>query len=69
MNVAPPAIKQCSACGTQFECGAARDNCWCQNLPPLPATLIESAVDCRCPACLADALHTAEAAQLKQQAQ
>ena len=69
MTALPPAIKQCSVCGTQFECGAARDSCWCQDLPPLHATQIVSTEDCRCPACLADALDAAEDLQLNQQAQ
>lgn len=45
--------KQCSQCGAVFTCGARVDSCWCQNLPPLPASAVDASVDCRCPECLA----------------
>ncbi|MBM4227945.1 MAG: hypothetical protein FJ164_09390 [Gammaproteobacteria bacterium] len=45
--------KQCSQCGAAFICGARVDSCWCQNLPPLPASAVDASVDCRCPECLA----------------
>ena len=63
MSTAAPQIKQCSVCGTQFECGAQRERCWCQNLPPLRTDQLAINVDCRCPACLAELLRAAACLQ------
>jgi hypothetical protein len=45
--------KRCSRCGTAFGCGRQDPHCWCSELPPLPASALDGAIDCYCPACLA----------------
>lgn len=53
--------KNCSSCGEGFTCGAGRDaeRCWCEALPHLPLTAIESR-DCLCPKCLSDIIQSLE---------
>lgn len=48
-----PETKRCSRCGDSLSCGAKLASCWCQALPPLPASLLAPASDCYCPRCLA----------------
>jgi hypothetical protein len=51
-----PGENVCPACGNVFTCGmaAGAERCWCADLPPLPADLLDSAAaDCFCPTCLA----------------
>lgn len=45
--------KHCARCGTAFGCGRQDPACWCSALPPLPASALDGARDCYCPACLA----------------
>ena len=45
--------KHCARCGTAFGCGRQDPDCWCSALPPLPASALDGASDCYCPACLA----------------
>ena len=47
--------KRCSRCNAPFECGVEANACWCQQLPLLPASQLDSAADCLCPRCLATA--------------
>jgi hypothetical protein len=37
-----------------LQCGAKLDACWCQQLPPLPASLINDTSDCYCQRCLGE---------------
>ncbi len=48
--------KKCSVCGASFSCGdqAGKGKCWCDELPPLPVSLLASGGDCLCPQCLAN---------------
>jgi len=45
-------IKSCSACDSQFECGADNSTagCWCQQYPAIIPP--DSGAACLCPACL-----------------
>ncbi|MFT4063415.1 cysteine-rich CWC family protein [Paraburkholderia sp.] len=47
---------RCPRCGIAFDCcmrtGAA--NCWCRELPPLPADRLDPASTCLCPECLTE---------------
>lgn len=61
MNARPTEVKQCSTCGTQFECGARSDSCWCQQLPSLAPGQLNREVDCYCPSCLAELARAADA--------
>jgi len=47
--------KSCSACHTEFACGAKQDQpCWCDAFPAImPAEFTQ---DCRCLSCLAKAI-------------
>lgn len=48
--------KHCSDCNAPFSCNSGGDDspCWCSALPPLmPADFSQ---DCRCPACLSQAV-------------
>lgn len=48
-------VKQCSTCGTPFNCGDTLEGtkCWCNDFPPIfvPTTV----VDCLCPECFKQA--------------
>lgn len=55
--------KNCSNCGKEFHCGAAREtvtgteefSCWCTELPHV-GIVAASDQDCLCPECLAQAI-------------
>ena len=54
MSPAKSSQKQCSDCGTDFECGMGQDTpCWCSRefAPVMP--LPDSGADCYCTNCLA----------------
>lgn len=44
-------IKQCSTCGTPFNCGDTPQGskCWCNDFPPI--FVPTDVVDCLCPSC------------------
>lgn len=46
---------RCPRCGSAFDCGmrAPSDDCWCRQMPPLPADRLERSRGCLCPQCLA----------------
>jgi uncharacterized protein DUF5522 len=48
-------VKNCSTCGTTFNCGdtPSGSKCWCNNFPPIfqPSDVI----DCLCPSCFKNA--------------
>jgi hypothetical protein len=47
--------KNCSTCGTDFNCGLTESNggCWCNNFPAIFTMNLE--IDCLCPDCLKEA--------------
>ena len=48
-------VKNCSACGTPFNCGDTADGiaCWCNNFPPI--FVPTESVDCLCSKCFTTA--------------
>jgi len=55
---------RCPRCGVAFDCGRGSQpfDCWCANLPPLPAAAMltgAASAFCLCPDCYADALAAA----------
>lgn len=48
-------VKNCSSCGTAFNCGDSPDGnkCWCNDFPPI--FVPSEVVDCLCPNCFKNA--------------
>ncbi|ASV97543.1 cysteine-rich CWC family protein [Paraburkholderia aromaticivorans] len=46
---------RCPRCGNTFDCGkhAQPFECWCRQMPSLPADRLDPAGRCLCPECLA----------------
>ncbi|AXE90993.1 cysteine-rich CWC family protein [Paraburkholderia terricola] len=46
---------RCPRCGNAFDCGmhAQPSECWCREMPVLPADRLDPAGRCLCPECLA----------------
>ncbi|WP_175160482.1 cysteine-rich CWC family protein [Paraburkholderia fynbosensis] len=46
---------RCPRCGNAFDCGkhAQPFECWCREMPSLPADRLDPARPCLCPECLA----------------
>ncbi|OLL33585.1 hypothetical protein BTH42_00905 [Burkholderia sp. SRS-W-2-2016] len=51
----PAGSARCPRCGRAFDCGMRTEpgQCWCRELPPLPAERLDPASPCLCPECLA----------------
>jgi nicotinate-nucleotide--dimethylbenzimidazole phosphoribosyltransferase len=60
-----PRMRQlaCASCGTNLQCGAKADSCWCQAYPSLPLAAVRPALDCLCERCLLSAHIDFELAQ------
>jgi hypothetical protein len=50
-------VKRCAKCGAPMSC-SPEGNCWCKELPPLPAS--PNATGCLCPECLREKLRESE---------
>lgn len=48
-------VKNCSSCGTPFNCGDTPEgtSCWCNDFPPIFTP--SKVVDCLCPSCFKNA--------------
>ncbi|MEW9581320.1 cysteine-rich CWC family protein [Paraburkholderia sp. DGU8] len=46
---------RCPRCGNAFDCAmhAQLSECWCREMPPLPADRLDPRSRCLCPECLA----------------
>ncbi|WP_201643681.1 cysteine-rich CWC family protein [Paraburkholderia metrosideri] len=46
---------RCPRCGNSFDCGMGAQpfDCWCREMPSLPADRLDPASRCLCPECLA----------------
>ncbi|QQC62845.1 cysteine-rich CWC family protein [Paraburkholderia ginsengisoli] len=46
---------RCPRCGNAFDCGRHGQpfECWCREMPSLPADQLDAARPCLCPECLA----------------
>ncbi|REG60589.1 hypothetical protein B0G80_3393 [Paraburkholderia sp. BL6669N2] len=56
---------RCPRCGNAFDCAMHGQpfDCWCREMPPLPADRLDPTGRCLCPECLAAEI--AQAAQVR----